>query len=153
MATCDMCGKEAPLCKSRLEGTTLDVCPQCTRFGKAVQIPRAPKIRQTQAYLPARKEILQIITEDYPRKIKHAREKLGMNQEEFAKRLNEKCSIMQKIEAGQFKPSIDMARKLENILKIRIIEEYAEQGEVPINISDNEEEGAYTIADFIKKKS
>ena len=68
----------------------------------------------------------------------------------FAKKLNERHSIMQKIESGQFKPSIDMAHKLEKILKIEIVEEIGEGGEVPLAKKNKSEEGGFTMSDFIK---
>jgi len=149
-----MCGKEGFLQKTKIEGTVLEVCEGCARFGEKVEMPQfrsknLPAARQPTA-LPKRKEILQMIVTDYAQKIRQAREKLGLKQEEFAKRLNEKESIMQKIESGQFKPSIEMARKLERKLNIELIENY-EGGEVPFQTEKSKTEG-FTMGDFIKDK-
>lgn len=155
MTTCDMCGSKADqLFKTKIEGTVLDVCKGCSRFGEVVQIPRfrprnAPESRPQN--IPKRKEVLQLIVTDYAEKIRKAREKLGLTQEEFAKRLNEKWSIMQKIEGSQFRPSISQARKLEEVLKISLIETHDEKGEVPIAAPKKGDEG-FTLGDFIKKR-
>ncbi|MBN1544373.1 TIGR00270 family protein [Candidatus Woesearchaeota archaeon] len=153
MSTCDMCGKEAELVKARIEGTLLDVCDECARFGEIVERrafrPKELPQRQAAAPKPKRKEILQIIVTDYADKIKNAREKMGLTQEEFSKKLNERVSIMQKMEAGQFKPSIDLARKLERELHVHLVEQYDEAGEIPLSTPKTKGEG-FTLGDFVK---
>ena len=46
--------------------------------------------------------------------------------EEFAKKLSIKESLLNKIENSSFKPSLPLAQKLENVLKIKLIEEVEE---------------------------
>ena len=92
-------------------------------------------------FFPKRRELIQMVVSDYAQKIRKAREKMGLTQEEFAKKLAEKWSIMQKIESGQFKPSIEMARKLERILNIELIEQYSEGGEIPLPAEEKKEGG------------
>jgi putative transcription factor len=157
MPACDMCGSpQERLLKTKIEGTELDVCGNCARFGEVIEKPRIRVKdfggkRPAAAPMPRRKEVLQVLKPDYGPKVGKAREKLGLTQEEFARKLNEKWSIMQKIESGQFKPSIDMARKLERILKIDIIDTHDEAGEVPMAAPKKKDEG-FTMGDFIKKK-
>lgn len=142
--------------KAKVEGTVLDVCEGCARFGEVIRRPapihtkNIPSSRP-QAQMPARKEIVQMIVEDYAEKIRNAREKRGLKQEEFAKMLNQKESVMQKIEAGSFQPSINLARKLERKLSIKLIEEFSESGEVPLETRKSKTDG-FTLGDFIKDK-
>ncbi|MBW2996970.1 multiprotein bridging factor aMBF1 [Candidatus Woesearchaeota archaeon] len=156
MPTCDMCGKESDLMKAKIEGTVLEVCEQCRRFGEMIERPAQPVERPVvpkprYAPAPRRRELIQMVTEDYAKKIRQSREKTGLNQEQFAGRLNEKESVIQKMEAGQFTPSINLARKLERLLKIRLIEEYSEEGEVPIQTEKTKDE-SFTLGDFVKDK-
>lgn len=155
MPTCDMCGKESDLLKVKIEGTVLDVCEQCGRFGEVIERPAHPikkPVVPKPRYAPERrKEIIQMVTEDYAQKIRQARERTGLTQEQFAGRLNEKESIIQKMESGQFTPSIKLARKLEKLLKIQLIEEYSEGGEVPIATEKTKDEG-FTLGDFVKDR-
>lgn len=62
------------------------------------------------------------LIENYGEIIRNARIKMGISQEELAKQISEKLTIIKKIEQGTFKPSIELARKLEKFLKIKIIE-------------------------------
>lgn len=59
--------------------------------------------------------------EEFGRIIREAREKIGLTQEDLAKQLNERITVIKKIESGEFKPPIDLARKIEKLLRIRII--------------------------------
>ena len=62
-------------------------------------------------------EVMDLLVEDYAEKIRKKRESLGINQKEFAKKLNEKESLIQKIEAGHFEPSIGLAKKIGKVLQ------------------------------------
>lgn len=156
MPTCDMCGKEARLIKAKIEGTVLDVCPNCARFGEVIARPApifSKNILAPRQATPVRRrrEIVQVIVENYGQKIKEARERKGLTQEQFAGRLNEKESIIQKMESEHFKPSIKLARKLERVLHVRLVEEYSESGEIPIPTAKSKTDG-FTLGDFVKDK-
>ena len=57
---------------------------------------------------------------DWSHRIRQAREKLGWTPEEFGRRLNEKKSLVLKLENGSFRPPDGTVRKVEHLLKIRI---------------------------------
>ncbi|MBT5022875.1 TIGR00270 family protein [Candidatus Woesearchaeota archaeon] len=159
MSSCDMCGKESDLYKVEIEGAILDLCSKCSGFGKVIRKPAMPPpkhlIRQKGKPAPTRKdkatrEIVQVIVPNFGEKIKKVRSNKGLTQEEFARKLNEKESIVTKIEKGQFKPSISLARKLEKILKINLVEEIIEE-KIP-KLDSVKKSGSFTMADFIKDK-
>ena len=54
--------------------------------------------------------------------IRNKRDELGLKQEDFAKMLNEKESIIHKLETGEFKPSLKLAKKLEKKFGLKLIE-------------------------------
>jgi putative transcription factor len=59
--------------------------------------------------------------------IRSARERLGLTQEELANLVHEKVSIIKKLEAGSFRPPIELARNIEKVLKIRIVRELRDE--------------------------
>lgn len=149
---CEICGKEGYMYKALVEGTELVVCDKCARLGKGAKlIPQiSPKQEQKQETLRLRRqepETIQAITHDYGQKIRKARMKLDMTQEEFAKKISIKESVLQKMENSEFEPPIDMAEKLEKTLHIRLIEE-VEQEKVE---TKKEKTGVMTIGDVIRK--
>ena len=67
---------------------------------------------------------------------------------EFAKKINEKESIIHKIEVGAFEPSLALAKKLEKELGVKLIGEHEEKHE---SFKRKKEEG-FTLGDFIRVK-
>ncbi|MGA8302433.1 MAG: helix-turn-helix domain-containing protein, partial [Thermoplasmata archaeon] len=57
---------------------------------------------------------------DWSRRIRVAREALHWTPEELGKKLNEKKSVVLKIESGGFRPPDDLVRRIERMLKIRL---------------------------------
>jgi len=149
---CEMCGKKTELFKAIVEGTELKICDGCSKFGKITSRVKEnfkktkKKIEIEQEELP---EIIQIISSDYSNKVKSSRESLGLKQEELAKKLNEKESIIHKIETGHFEPNISLARKLEKFLKIKLVEEEKIEKEKSVKINSSE---GLTIGDILKIK-
>ena len=154
---CEMCGeRQGQFYKGTVEGVSMTLCSGCKKLGEnsvAIQEPshEQPKAAaQTlqRAQRHQRQEIIQIITSDYDQRIKKAREREGLKQEELAQQLSEKASLIQSMEGGRHEPSIELARKLERRLHIKLVKEHKEQG-IP-SVSSNS--GPMTIADLIKKR-
>lgn len=150
-----MCGKEDHLFRVSIEDAILNVCKNCSSYGKVLsrvktqtsrQIKNQIKTEEIEVSKPA--ETLFLILPDYAEKIKKKREKLGLNQSDFAKQVRERDSLISKIETGTIEPNIKLARKLERHLKIKLVEEYQEK---PKLLAKSEGEGV-TIGDMIKIK-
>ena len=147
---CDLCGKDENIIQATIEGVEMNVCRDCAKFGKVINPQITEKIEKHRVMKgPPEFESPEIIVLDFKNKIREAREKKGLNQEDFAKLLNEKASIIHKLETGTFIPSIPLAKKLEKALRIKLIEHTAEE------LSENPKPsstGTMTIGDIINKK-
>ena len=121
MPACEMCGVEKKLLSVLIEGVELKVCKKCSSVGQVVKKPVLKKKLVVMEKKPER-EIIQVIREDYPKIIREKRERLGLKQKEFAKFLAERESLIHKIESGSYTPSLDMARKMERQLSIKLVE-------------------------------
>jgi putative transcription factor len=62
------------------------------------------------------------IATDYDERIRDARESRGLSQEDLADTLNEKTSLIRKLERGETLPSDSVQRKLERELDISLAE-------------------------------
>lgn len=147
MAFCEMCGKEAGLVEAGIEGVELNVCSGCLKYGtvkKKVEMPVNHSFHQKQT---RRAEPEFKTASNYSQLIRSAREKRGLKQEDFAKFLNEKESLVAKWESGLMKPSIDIARRLEKMLGIKLVESEV-IGSFEKKINKNSE--GFTLGDFIK---
>lgn len=75
--------------------------------------------------------------DNYGLLIRRAREGMGLTQEQLAKKLGIKLSYLKKIEAGVIPPSIDLAKRIERTLNIKIL----------VDVSDMDEEAAWEEVD------
>ncbi|MGC9116224.1 MAG: helix-turn-helix domain-containing protein, partial [Conexivisphaera sp.] len=62
-----------------------------------------------------------IVVPDYNRLVKEARERMGLTQEELAAKVGVKASVISKIESGRLRPDVATSRRLEGVLRIRIL--------------------------------
>ena len=69
-----------------------------------------------------------------------------MKQEDLAKKLNEKESVIHNIEAERLEPNITLARKLERFLKVKLVDE----GQVESSVASGRDASPVTIGDVIK---
>lgn len=153
---CDMCGKLAPLAVAEIEGIELNVCSNCSGFGKVIRRLSSHPLKghsESKRNMEMKKasddeEIKEMIVDDYAELIKRKRESMNLTQEQFAKKINVRESLLQNIECGKFVPQIDLAKRLEKELNLKLVEEYKE---API-IQERKSSGPLTIGDIIKKK-
>lgn len=76
---------------------------------------------QTKKPQPPKVDTSLELVENFDLKIRQAREKLGLSHEELGKRINEKVSLLRKIETGNMTPDNKLAKMLEHALKIKLI--------------------------------
>ncbi len=143
MPYCDICGKEAYLLTALIEGSELSVCDECSVYGKVLKRPK-PIFKEDKK---VEEERMVDFVSGYGELVKRGREKLGLNQQEFAKRINERETIIQKIETEKIKPTIELARRLERFLGIKMIEELKKED---VKKEKRKEAGPFTFGDFIK---
>ena len=160
---CEMCGREFPhLKKVIVDGVPLMVCPDCARFGEAAgpaaakkaaptpgiisqRLEKREKRMQTRSVYEQEEEVLVL---DFGGRILEARRKKGYSQEELAKKLNEKKSVIQKLEHGDMIPTETLIKKLERELGIKL-KEKTERVSVGGRHGDKSASGL-TIGDLIK---
>jgi putative transcription factor len=158
---CEMCGAEVPkLKKIIIEGSNLSVCQKCTKFGRdytkkrgveditytttiSERLERREKRRKTKDVFEQSQDELAL---DYPRRIRRARASLGMSQEDLAKKINEKKSLVAKLENGDMIPDEKLVKKLETALDISLKEKVSSV-EPP---KSSEARRGLTLGDFLK---
>lgn len=139
-----MCGKSTELVLADIEGVELKVCDACSRFGT---IRRRVDARSFTPK-PAKPEGPQFkVVDNYASVLHSAREKKQMTQEDFAKLLQEKESVLAHWEAGKGKPSIDSARRVGRILGINLIEQ---EDVLPVRMEAGKKAEELTLGDFVK---
>ena len=124
---CEICGKkivEKPI-KTKIEGSIMLTCKDCSKFGKVQREPSKPKRPGAargikRQYKPV--EPVNEVLENYNEIIRMAREKKGWSREELGEKIYEKASVVSRIESGKMVPDIKLAKKFERILNVKLIE-------------------------------
>ncbi|PIZ52034.1 TIGR00270 family protein [Candidatus Woesearchaeota archaeon CG_4_10_14_0_2_um_filter_33_13] len=158
MAVCEMCGKDAYLSSVNVEGVELKVCPNCSKYGtKNPSLERRfnSRDRFKQDKSSNRQEVEWKIIENFSILLKKARDEKHFTQEQFAKFINERESVLQKWENGDLKPRIDVARKLEQILNLNLVvkdNKDTSEGDEDLTSNQKNKKAAeeFTLGDFIK---
>ena len=155
-----MCGKEVPYLKTVvIEGAVLKVCEDCAKFGNEVSPKEARKYVRASSAISERlemrerrmreKDVLEdeeVLDPDFPEKIREARRNLGLTQEELAKKINEKHSVIAKIEHGELVPDENLRKKLEKALDIKLMIKME-----PVHVQKkSEQRRGLTLGDLIK---
>lgn len=89
------------------------------------------------------------LAEDYDDIIRTARESAGLSQEDLAKQLNEKASLIRKLERGDTLPSDDIQSKLERNLDIDLT---AAGSADETEWESDSSTGEYTLGDVVERK-
>ncbi|NHN40358.1 TIGR00270 family protein [Halorubellus sp. JP-L1] len=145
MVQCEMCGADTSDPKTvKVEGAELDVCSECADFGTEVKTQqksststkystgssssssssssgRSSGSSGSSSGSQRRRDMFDDMGElaqDYDERIRQAREKKGLSQADLANELNEKASLIRKIERGDTLPSDSVQSKLESGLGI-----------------------------------
>ncbi len=138
---CELCGKEIRhYHEVIIDGVTMKVCDECAKYGKEVRhqtihYPQKgvvniakPVASQLSPKAPAKKRLPEELLDDdepvidFGKIIKKKREEMGMSQEELAVKLQEKKNLLAKLEREEIKPDKNIAKKIEKILGIKIME-------------------------------
>ncbi len=132
---CEVCGQSYPpesLHYVSIEGAILRACPRCARKGTPATPPKRPQTaRRTPpnvrirpnlpSFKPKALEVDEIV-EDYAGRIREARESQGWTQQFLAHKLNERESFIKNIEAGRMKPPLEIAKRIEKLLNVQLLE-------------------------------
>lgn len=174
MSQCEMCGEDVPSLKTvRIEGAEIDVCDDCARFGTEVKTESTSSTSTKYSTgsggasasgstttsagggggsTERRSDMfdeMEEIAQDYDQRIRSAREAAGLTQEELSDQLNEKASLIRKLEHGDSLPSDDVQEKLERKLDITL----TESGGLDMDEWESESSaGTYTLGDVVKRK-
>ena len=145
---CCICGKYIEIPKKiEIEGSIVDVCDNCMKYGKIVKVTEI--VSKPKKNLKTQPEIDEFqLVENYGMKIKVAREKLGLKRVDFAKRIAEKESVIKRVEEERMIPNEMLIRKIEKFLKIKLTSEKVNLGR-KIK-SKKKMSGKLTIGDIVE---
>jgi putative transcription factor len=144
---CEMCGKEVP---ARFGEDAAPPVPKDEPVASGPAAVSAPPPR-TFVHHGRKKDVLSRsemeLADDYNRRIIQGRRKKDLTQEELAKRINEKKSVISRLETGEMRPSDRLVKKLEKELDVRLMERVEYQVETTKKRAAS---GGVTLGDLIR---
>lgn len=128
---CEICGKpisDHPK-RVKIDGSIMAVCDECSRFGRIQKEPPKPKFRKQnnknqKRQQPRREEPQEELMEDYNEIIRKKREAKNWSREQLGQKINEKVSVIHRIESKKMVPDTKLIQKLEKALNIELLEKY-----------------------------
>jgi putative transcription factor len=148
MAECNLCGQDfRELNKAEVEGTVVDVCNNCLRFGRKIDVPNQTyKIRKKISFKNLEEEDLLLVS-GYGEKMKKARESLGFTRVQLATKMKEKESVIRRLEEEKMEPDERLLKRIEKLLGIGLTEQYQE-----MKRTRTKDKNKLTVGDIINIK-
>ncbi|RLI70595.1 TIGR00270 family protein [Archaeoglobales archaeon] len=135
---CEICGREikGKGFKVIVEGSEVTVCHSCKNYGveKPISKVSQPGIRKVlikKKRQATNIEFTEELLENYNLIIRREREKRGWSQDVLAKKIQEKASLIRKIENAEITPEPEVIEKIEKLFNVRLRERVPE---VNVNI-------------------
>ena len=157
---CELCGKETPRTRTvSIEGSVLSACADCAKFGSEVAGPigvrrpgnpvvaqrlerRQQRMSERDIYTaPAAEEL----AEDFGDRIRRAREARGWKQADLGAKVNERASVIAKLESQAMVPTDAMIPKLEKMLGVKLREKVE-----PVAVKKQTDRAPVTLGDLIR---
>ena len=159
---CEISGKPVPEnnpIRAKIEGSVMVVCKECSKLGTVQKAPPKPKyLKQNKGKKPAntRKrnysrndEPSEELIEDFSFEVRKAREAKDWSREDLGRKINERVSVITRIETGKMTPDTKLTKKLEKALNIKLLEKVEN---VDLNQFINSSSGERTLGNVMKIK-
>lgn len=114
MPSCELCGNETTsLTKVKIEGAEVKTCESCAQMGEEVNTGTSkPRKKKTESKSRTRGRDTDTLAPDYGDRVRDAREEEKLSLAEVSDDLNEKESVIRKVENQDLKPEKSLASKL-----------------------------------------
>jgi putative transcription factor len=148
MEECELCGRKIEYAYViDVEGVELRVCADCAAGKHVIEEPKQKGVK-TYRKISTSSEEQKNVVEGYGKIIKEARERMKIPLKVLAEMINEKETLLLRVEEEHTLPSIELTKKLEKALNIKLTGEDTE---------DDDKHGSYknsteaSLGEFIKK--
>lgn len=159
---CEICGKPVPEhnpIRAKIEGSVMVVCKECSKLGTIQKAPPKPRFRKqdkTKRSSPTKNrsysrndEPSEELIEDFAFEVRKARESKNWSREDLGKKINERVSVITRIETGKMTPDVKLTKKLEKALNIKLLEKV---DNIDLNQFVNSSSGERTLGNIMKIK-
>jgi putative transcription factor len=149
MEECEICGKKSSdIYIVNVEDVELRVCTKCAKGRKIVARVADRQTRQKQAVAREKKPDFEQLVDNYGSIIHKARESMRLPIKVLAEMINEKETLLLRVEQQKTMPSEELRKKLEKALGVRLVENVQQESEQRGGRGNSE---SATLGEFIGK--
>jgi putative transcription factor len=146
--------------RAKIEGSVMVVCKECSKLGTIQKAPPKPKyVKQNKNKKTTNNtrrrnysrndEPTEELVEDFSFEVRKARESKDWSREELGRKINERVSVITRIETGKMTPDTKLTKKLEKALNIKLLEKV---DNIDLNQFINSSSGERTLGNIMKIK-
>jgi putative transcription factor len=129
--SCDICGRPDARAVILIEGAKMVACGGCMRNGKVLyRLDDDAEEAVDPRSLPIKKSAMEEneeLVDGCGTIVKRARERIGVQLAVIAEKISERESYLDAIENGRMKPTLQVAKKLERELGVKLIEKASDE--------------------------
>jgi len=145
---CEVCGRKVDgLFPVIIEDSQLRACHECSKFGKALVTKKKRTSYRRAPFHPMKETQLDTV-QGYGNAIRAIRESMDLTQKELGGQIQEKTSVIARLEAEKINPSKALAKKLEKAIGIKILSSM----EDPDAVKHTFDTKKLTLGDVVKIK-
>ena len=149
MEECELCGAQTKSAYVvNVEDVELRVCAKCAQGKRVISNPGYKLDTGKKVTRPKREEDLPLV-EDYGKVIRAARDRMDLPMKVLAELLNEKETLLSRVEQQSTLPTVKLTKKLEKVLDIKLIDATAD---VETGSSSAARKSGITLGDFVSSK-
>lgn len=148
MEECELCGRKIEHAYIiEVEGVELRVCAQCAAGKHIIEEPKSAPHAPIKAQAKAKDSEDYEIAENYGSMIHEARERMKLPLKVLAEMLNEKETLLLRVEEQKTLPSNELVKKLEKALSIKL----TVQQQAGDTAHSHSSEGRASLGEFLTK--
>jgi putative transcription factor len=135
------------LYRAEIEGTILEVCENCLNFGENLGEVQPLEIKVPMKTKLEIKEEETVFVDNYGELVVESRKKMNLSREEFAKKINERESLIKRIESEKMRPDDRLTEKIERFLRIKLKQPFESK-----HLEKKSFKGELTLGDVVEVK-
>lgn len=160
---CEICGRTSNyIAEYKIEGALVKACQECGKFGTKIEVKRSSfntktattfkKSKQTQTKTPPpqyqKKQKPKItLKEDFGNLVMDARKKEGLSRKDLAMDINERETLLARLESNEYRPDAKLIDKLERRLLIKLTEQLSVDS--PVDFLTSSSSANLTLGDVV----
>lgn len=119
---CELCQRVGETKTCIKNGSIIEICKLCIIHEDVIELKPDHLIEKINELKKQGEK--EMIVYNYAELIKKARKRLKITQEQLAKKIHEKISLIEEIEENKIIPNFLIAKKLSSLLNIKLIDSY-----------------------------